>query len=49
MRKYALALLRKDKVSKQGLRRRRLHADRDESYRESLIDQAFNNEEGLNL
>ena len=49
MRKYALALLRKDKVSKQGLRRRRLHADRDESYRESLIDQAFNNGEGLNL
>lgn len=49
MRKYALTLLRKDKVSKQGLRRRRLHADRDESYRESLIDQAFNNGEGLNL
>ena len=50
LRKYALPLLRKDKNSKRGLRRRRLHADRNEGYRESLIDQGGRNGMvGLNL
>ena len=41
LRKFALAVLRNDKDSKLGLRRRRLHADRDENYREFLIGQNF--------
>lgn len=33
--------LRKEEGCKMGLKRRRLHADRNESYRESLITLAF--------
>ena len=41
LRKFALAPLRKDEASKMGLRRRRVHADRHQDYRESLISLAF--------
>ena len=51
LRKQALTLLRRGKGQdvQAGPATRRLHADRDESYREALIDQAFNKGEGLNL
>ncbi|MBK7238290.1 MAG: hypothetical protein IPI02_22880 [Sterolibacteriaceae bacterium] len=41
LRKFVLATLRKEEGSKMGLRRRRTHADRNQDYRESLIDTAF--------
>jgi hypothetical protein len=41
LRKCSISMLRKDKDAKQGLHRRRLHADRDESYREFLIGKDF--------
>ena len=41
LRKFVLTPLRKEEGCKMGLNRRRLHADRNESYRESLITLAF--------
>ena len=41
LRKFVLATLRKAEGSKMGLRRRRIHADRNLDYRESLINLAF--------
>jgi len=41
LRKFVLATVRREEGSKMGLRRRRIHADRNEIYRESLINLAF--------
>lgn len=41
LRKFALTMLRQDTDSKRGLARRRSHADRNESYREFLLDKCF--------
>ncbi len=48
LRKFVLASWRKEEGSKMGLNRRRLHADRNESYRESLITLAFSDRTLIN-
>ncbi len=44
LRKLVLTTLRQEEGCKMGLNRRRLHADRNENYRESLISLAFSDQ-----
>lgn len=44
LRKFVLTTLRQEEGCKMGLNRRRLHADRNENYRESLISLAFSDQ-----
>jgi len=48
LRKFVLTTLRKEEGCKMGLNRRRLHADRNGSYRESLIALAFSDRTSIN-